>query len=178
MKLIRCNKSFTYSVKRLMTEYELLRDFSIKNIEFKIKLMQEQINEFYHLSMSHTTSSDVYGYVTVGCSVDELAIWIIEQKERLDRYISKSNQNIELLEFCLKHYTHKEQQKIKLYLSTNGRYKNDEIIERLRTDLYTITNHKRNERYIKRKEMNKAIIINHVQMLKEKLNKDKEVLAV
>ncbi|WP_414046648.1 pathogenicity island protein [Macrococcus equi] len=135
MKLIKFESTYVYKPMNKITEYELLRDFSPRTIRLKIAYMTMQINEMYHLSVSHTTTSDVFGIVTIGCKVDTLVIWILEQKEALERYKVKSNTNMQLLKECLRNYSKAEQKEIKRYLMTNGRHGRIDLIEQLRKDL-------------------------------------------
>ncbi|MCG7420996.1 pathogenicity island protein [Macrococcus epidermidis] len=97
--------------------------------------MNMQIKEMYYLSVSHVTNNEL-GIVTVGCNVDTLAIWIIEQKEALERYKVKSNITMQILKECLKHYSKNEQRDIKRYLISNGNYGRIDLIEQLRKDIF------------------------------------------
>lgn len=54
----------------------------------------------------------------------------------LDRYKRKSNKNMHILKTCLYKYSKDEQKEVKRYLSSNGRYGNSKVIERLKHDLY------------------------------------------
>ncbi|MCH4984922.1 spore coat protein [Macrococcoides goetzii] len=156
MKLIRCTKALRFKEVDRLTEYQLLRDFSPSSIRFNIAFMSMQINEMYYLSVSTTTPTPI-GLVSVGCNVDRLAIWIIEQKQALERYKKKSNSNMHLLKRCLYTYSKDEQREVKSYLSSNGRYGNTDIIDRLRYDLYQHTN---NERLKRNKARNDARLLN------------------
>ncbi|UTH16970.1 pathogenicity island protein [Macrococcus epidermidis] len=136
MKLIRFTSTHIYTPYNKITEYELLRDYSPNSIKLKIAFMNMQINEMYHLSVSHTTTSDTFGIITVGCKVEALALWIIEQKESLERYKVKSNTNMQILKECLKYYSKIEQRDIKRYLISNGNYGRVDLIEQLRKDIF------------------------------------------
>lgn len=105
-------------------------------------------NEMYHLSTSHPCKTSM-GLVPVSCNVEKLAIWIIEQKQALERYKKRANKNMAILRRCMQNYSLEEQKEIKYYLSSNGRYGNKDVINRLRFDLYQHTQ-------IKRMECNKA----------------------
>ncbi len=178
MKIIKCKTVFSYIKHDKLTEFELLTRYNPIYIKKKIGFMSYQISEMYHLNMSHATTSDVHGYITIGCPLENLVIWIISQKESLKRYIEKSKGNIAMLEHCTKRYTHKEQQQIKRYLVTNGSYRNDELIERLCKELYVMAMYQRNQRNRNRRKENATIVANHVEMVRQKLSTDKELLAV
>lgn len=135
MKLIRMANTYKYQPMNKITEYELLRDYSPNSIKLKIAFMNMQIKEMYYLSVSHVTNNEL-GIVTVGCNVDTLAIWIIEQKEALERYKDKSNINMQILKECLRHYPKNEQRDIKRYLISNGNYGRIDLIEQLRKDIF------------------------------------------
>ncbi|WP_414043695.1 spore coat protein [Macrococcus sp. EM39E] len=120
-----------------------------------------QINEMYHLSVSHTTFSDVLGVITIGTPVETLACWIIEQKQALERYKKKSNSNMHLLKKCLYTYSKDDQKEVKRYLSSNGRYGNTEVIDRLRYDLYQHTNNARIQRNKAREDTRLLNIYKH-----------------
>lgn len=178
MKIKRCTTILKYKSVDRLTEYELLRDFSPASIKLKIAYMNMQINEFYHLSMSHTTCSDVYGLITIGTSVETLVCWIIEQKQALERYKKKSKANMYLLKKCLNTYTSDEQRAVKMYLSSNGRYCNDEVIDRLRCDLYQYTHKARMERNKAREDERLINKYKHIEQVKQTLHKKREVLTV
>ncbi|UBH09209.1 pathogenicity island protein [Macrococcus armenti] len=178
MKLLRCKRTFTYKSDGKLSEYQLLRDFSPVTIRLNIAYMSMQINEMYHLSVSHTTCSDVLGVITIGTPVETLACWIIEQKQALERYKQKSNKNMHLLKTCLYKYSKDEQREVKRYLSSNGRYGNSKVIERLKRDLYQATTNARIERNKARERERLINIYKHTQQVKQALHTQREVLSV
>lgn len=145
MRILRQSKPFKYVVVNKLNEYQLLRDFSPNTIKFNLAYMNMQINEMYHLSTGHTCKTSM-GLVPVSCNVEKLAIWIIEQKQALERYKKKADRNMFILRKCMTKYTLEEQKEIKYYLSSNGSSGDEDVIEKLRRDLYQYTNDARMER--------------------------------
>lgn len=145
MRILRQSKPFKYVVVNKLNEYQLLRDFSPNTIKFNLAYMNMQINEMYHLSTGHTCKTSM-GLVPVSCNVEKLAIWIIEQKQALERYKKKADRNMFILRKCMTKYTLEEQKEIKYYLSSNGSSGDKDVIEKLRRDLYQYTNDARMER--------------------------------
>ena len=178
MKLLKCERTFTYKSNGKLSEYQLLRDFSPVTIRLNIAYMTMQINEMYHLSVSHTTCSDVLGVITIGTPVETLVCWIIEQKQALERYKKKCNKNMHILKTCLYQYSKDEQREIKRYLSSNGRYGNSKVIERLKYDLYQVINNARIERNKARESEHLINIYKHTQQVKQALHTQREVLSV
>ncbi|EOD4250877.1 spore coat protein [Staphylococcus pseudintermedius] len=145
MRILRQSKPFKYVVLNKLNEYQLLRDFSPNTIKFNLAYLNMQINEMHHLSTGHTCKTSM-GLVPVSCNVEKLAIWIIEQKQALERYKKRANKNMAILRRCMQNYSLEEQKEIKYYLSSNGRYGNKDVIERLRCDLYQHINDERMKR--------------------------------
>lgn len=135
MKLKRINRSFYYHENKV-SEYALLTEYNPKFINTKLKGIKLQIETMYSLNISCTTVSDVFGVVSVSYPLDKLVIKIIEEKEKLERFKSRSLHKINLLKSVIKQYTPREQKEIMIYLNSNGSAINYELIERLQRDLY------------------------------------------
>ncbi|TDM19770.1 hypothetical protein [Macrococcoides canis] len=81
-----------------------------------------------------------------------------------------------ILKTCLYKYSKDEQKEVKRYLSSNGRYGNSKVIERLKHDLYQATINALIERNKARE--NENIYPNHTQQVKQALHTQREVLTV
>ena len=104
MNLKRVNYSLTYHETKI-SEYALLTEHNPKFINTKIKAITTQIEMMYHLTMSHMTTNDVYGVVSISYPLEKLVISIIDEKEKLQRFKTKSNWNMQQLNQIIKKYT-------------------------------------------------------------------------
>ena len=96
--------------------------------------MEAQINAMYHLNVSNMYCDDVMGVIVSGYSLEKLILWIIEQKEKLSFYKSKSTDNMNLLKKVISNYPKDEQAEVMRYMRSNGAYMPFETIERLRQE--------------------------------------------
>ncbi|MCG1702665.1 pathogenicity island protein [Staphylococcus epidermidis] len=92
----------------------------------------------YHLNISHMTTSEVHGVITISYPLEKLAITIIEEKEKLKYFKTKSNRNMQQLKQVIKRYTPGEQKEIMYYMQSNGSTIDYALIERLQRDLYKL----------------------------------------
>ena len=83
------------------------------------------------------TTNDVYGVVSISYPLEKLVIDIIGEKEKLKRFKTKSNRNMQQLKQVIKQYTPSEQKEIMYYMQSNGSTIDYSLIERLQHDLYT-----------------------------------------
>ena len=90
----------------------------------------------YHLNISHMTTNDVYGVVSISYPLEKLVIDIIGEKEKLKHFKTKSNRNMQQLKQVIKQYTPNEQKEIMYYMQSNGSTIDYSLIERLQRDLY------------------------------------------
>ena len=137
MNLKRVNYSLTYHETKI-SEYTLLTEYNPKFINTKIKAITTQIEMMYHLNMSHMTTNDVYGVVSISYPLEKLVISIIDEKEKLQRFKTKSNRNMQQLKQIIKKYTPSEQKDIMYYMQSNGSVIDYDLIERLQRDLYKL----------------------------------------
>lgn len=100
-----------------------------------------QIEESYHLNVSHMTYDDVDGVITVSYPLEKLVIWIIQQREDLERFKNNSFNRINLLKQIIRGYTKQEQKEVMDYMRSHGRIKAYETIDKLQRDLYKIKNY-------------------------------------
>ena len=84
------------------------------------------------------TTNDVYGIVSIAYPLEKLVISIIDEKEKLQRFKTKSNRNMQQLKQIIKKYTPSEQKDIMYYMQSNGSVIDYDLIERLQRDLYKL----------------------------------------
>ncbi|TDM03700.1 hypothetical protein [Macrococcus carouselicus] len=165
MRLIKVNQCYTYKTYGRLSDWELLNKFNPYLISSKIAMLEEQIESMYGLNVSHSEST-VYGFMSVSYPLDKLAIWIIEQKDALERYRKKSSHHMQLLKQVMATYSPKEQQQIKRYMRSQGTYRPAEVVERLQVDLYQLVQNERVERNRQRENARQRARNEHVTMIK------------
>lgn len=121
-----------------VSEYEILIKYNPIIINKKINSIQEQINESYHLNVSHTVCDEVSGVISVSYPLEKLVIWIIQKQDDLDCFKKNSVIRMNLLKQILSEYTKQEQKEVMDYMRSNGRIKAYETIDKLQKDLYEI----------------------------------------
>ncbi|MCD8888778.1 pathogenicity island protein [Staphylococcus arlettae] len=178
MILKRCKSVLWYYEEKKITEYELLTHYNPQFINSKIRALQEQINAMYHLNVSHTVCDDVMGVISISYPLEKLVLWIIDQKEELNRFKNSSTKKLNLLKKIVHNYTPKEQQEVMKYFNSNGSNKALKTINKLQEDLYKIHHNKRIERNKQREKENEVIYQNFVVDVKESLNNEHEELVV
>ena len=178
MRLKRCKSVLLYKEEMKITEYELLTSYNPQFINSKIRAIQEQIDAIYHLNTSHMMCDDVAGVITVSYPLEKLVIWIIDQKEELNRFKTNSTKKLNLLKKLISNYTAKEQNEVMRYFKSNGSNKPIKTIDKLQVDLYKVHHHKRLERNKQRQKESEVIYQNFVVEVKESLNNEREELVV
>lgn len=131
-------KHCLYYREAKITEYALLTEFSPQFINTKIKGIRLQIEAMYYLNISHSSSNE-FGFVSVSYPLEKLVIHILEEKAKLNAYIKRSSKKLSLFKEVVKGYTSSEQKEIMYYIRSNGVVVNNELINRLRSDLYKAT---------------------------------------
>ena len=137
MNLKRVKYPLIYHENKI-SEYTLLTEYNPKFINTKIKAITMQIEMMYHLNISRMTTSEVHGVITISYPLEKLAITIIEEKEKLKYFQTKSNSNMQQLKQVIKRYTPGEQKEIMYYMQSNGSTIDYDLIERLQRDLYKL----------------------------------------
>ncbi|MCD8849025.1 pathogenicity island protein [Staphylococcus arlettae] len=178
MILKRCKSVLWYYEEKKITEYELLTHYNPQFINSKIRAIQEQIDAMYHLNVSHIVCDDVMGVISVSYPLEKLVLWIIDQKEELNRFKNSSTKKLNLLKKIIRNYTVKEQQEVMRYFKSNGSNKPFKTIDKLQEDLYKVHHHKRLERNKKQEKENEVIYQNFVVEVKQSLNNEREELVV
>ncbi|MDL1996074.1 pathogenicity island protein [Staphylococcus saprophyticus] len=178
MILKRCKSVLWYYEEKKITEYELLTHYNPQFINSKIRAIQEQIDAMYHLNVSHTVCDDVMGVISVSYPLEKLVLWIIDQKEELNRFKNSSTKKLNLLKKIIHNYTPKEQQEVMRYFKSNGSNKPIKTIDKLQEDLYKVHHHKRLERNKQQEKESEVIYKNFVVEVKKSLNNEREELVV
>ncbi|MFH4905823.1 pathogenicity island protein [Staphylococcus cohnii] len=178
MILKRCKSVLWYYEEKKITEYELLTHYNPQFINSKIRAIQEQIDAMYHLNVSHMSCDDVLGVISISYPLEKLVLWIIDQKEELNRFKNSSTKKLNLLKKIIHNYTPKEQQEVMRYFKSNGSNKPLKTIDKLQEDLYKVHHHKRLERNKQHKKENEVIYQNFVVEVKKSLNNEREELVV
>ncbi|MDW4319770.1 spore coat protein [Staphylococcus saprophyticus] len=127
-----------------VSEYEILIKYNPTIINKKIYYLQEQIDESYHLNVSHTVCDEVSGVISVSYPIEKLVIWIIQKQEDLERFKKNSVKRMNLLKQIVSEYTKQEQKEVMDYMRSNGRIKAYETIDKLQKDLYEFKYSNRN----------------------------------
>ena len=174
MILKRCKSVLWYYEEKKITEYELLTHYNPQFINSKIRAIQEQIDAMYHLNVSHTVCDDVMGVISISYPLEKLVLWIIDQKEELNRFKNSSTKKLNLLKKIIQNYTPKEQQEVMRYFKSNGSDKPIKTIDKLQEVLH----HKRLERNKQHEKENEVTYQNFVVEVKKSLNNEREELIV
>lgn len=132
----------------------------------------------YHLNVSHTLCDEVVGVIAVSYPLEKLVIWIIDQKDELDRFKINSTKKLNLLKKLISSYTPKEQKEVMRYFKSNGSNKPYKTIDKLQGNLYKIHHNKRIERNKQSEKENEVIYQNFVVEVKESLNNERKELVV
>ena len=81
MNLKRVKYPLIYHENKI-SEYTLLTEYNPKFINTKIKAITMQIEMMYHLNISHMTTSDVHGVITISYPLDKLLSDILQVNKR------------------------------------------------------------------------------------------------
>lgn len=137
MILKRAKSVLLYFDEPKVSEYEILIKYNPIIINKKINTIQDQINErSNYLNLSHTVCDEVNGVISVSYPIEKLVIWIIQQREELERFKANSVKRMNLLKQIINGYTKQEQKGVIDYMRSNGRIKSFETIDKLQRNLY------------------------------------------
>ena len=153
-----------------ITEVELLMHYNPKVINRKIKAMRSQIESLYHLNINHVITNENDILVSVSYPLDKLVIYIIEEKDKLEYYLKTAQDRLDLLKDIIKNYSKNEQYDVIRYMLSNGKVKNERVIERLKEDVYKIESRKRQERQSERQDLHQKEFEKHLEQVKKELS--------
>ncbi|MBC3078861.1 pathogenicity island protein [Staphylococcus hominis] len=130
----------------MISDYTLFTLYNPKFIEKKAESIREGIETLYERNKPHMASDNITGILYYeSVNIEHLAIQIIEEKEKLESYLKKSNRNLYHLYAVLDGYTKQEQIFIKNYIR-NTKVRDNELIRRFKIDLYNYVQAKREKR--------------------------------
>ena len=136
----------------MISDYTLFTLYNPKFIEKKAESIREGIETLYERNKPHMASDNITGILYYeSVNIEHLAIQIIEEKEKLESYLKKSNRNLYHLYAVLEGYTKQEQIFIKNYIR-NTKVRDNELVRRFKIDLY---NYVQAEREKRQEEYNK-----------------------
>lgn len=167
--LKRMNKVLTYRIEHMILESRLLKDFNIHVINKQIDIQLEEINTMYNYSLSHTATNDTGELISISCGVEKLVLMIDDKKAQLESFNRLSARRLKTLNYIVNKYSPREQQIIKHYMKNKRVQPDNEVVQRLRKDLYKLEKIKRDRRNLTREFKNKAIMEQHIDEVNKKL---------
>lgn len=133
-------------IQEKVSDYELFTRFNTYYIQSRIALIESDIEDMYDRTTpslcSDTVSESIY-YESY--SVENLAIAILEERQKLERYKRKSQRELNAFYTVLGRFSTKEQKYIKNYINTRSEAHMN-VIERFKIELYKYIQANRNER--------------------------------
>ena len=130
----------------MVSDYTLFTVYNPKFIEKKAESIREGIETLYERNKPHMASDNITGILYYeSVNIEHLAIQIIEEKEKLESYLKKSNRNLYHLYAVLEGYTKQEQIFIKNYIR-NTKVRDNEFVRRFKIDLYNYVQAEREKR--------------------------------
>lgn len=130
----------------MISDYTLFTLYNPKFIEKKAESIREGIETLYERNKPHMASDNITGILYYeSVNIEHLAIQIIEEKEKLESYLKKSNRNLYHLYVVLEGYTKQEQIFIKNHIR-NAKVRDNELVRRFKIDLYNYVQAEREKR--------------------------------
>ncbi|MCI2920783.1 pathogenicity island protein [Staphylococcus hominis] len=130
----------------MVSDYTLFTLYNPKFIEKKAESIREGIETLYERNKPHMASDNITGILYYeSVNIEHLAIQIIEEKEKLESYLKKSNRNLYHLYAVLEGYTKQEQIFIKNYIR-NTKVRDNELVRHFKIDLYNYVQAEREKR--------------------------------
>lgn len=131
---------------KMISDDTLFTLYNPKFIEKKAESIREGIETLYERNKPHMASDNITGILYYeSVNIEHLAIQIIEEKEKLESYLKKSNRNLYHLYAVLEGYTKQEQIFIKNYIR-NIKVRDNELVRRFKIDLYNYVQAEREKR--------------------------------
>lgn len=133
-------------IQEKVSDYELFTRFNNYYIQSRIGLIESDIEDMYDRTTpslcSDTVSESIY-YESY--SAENLVIAILEERQKLERYKSRSQRELNAFYTVLGRSLLKEQKYIKNYINTRSEVHMN-VIERFKIELYKYIQTNRNER--------------------------------
>ena len=137
---------------KMISDDTLFTVYNSKFIEDKKQMIEDYIETLYERNTPNMVCDPVTQMVYYQSqNLESLVMYIIEEKEKLNAFIRKSNRNLYHLYAVLESYTKQEQIFIKNYIR-NTKVRDNELVRRFKIDLY---NYVRAEREKRQEEHNK-----------------------
>ncbi|MGZ9790190.1 pathogenicity island protein [Staphylococcus hominis] len=137
---------------KMISDDTLFTVYNPKFIEDKKQMIEDYIETLYERNTPNMVCDPVTQMVYYQSqNLESLVMYIIEEKEKLNAFIRKSNRNLYHLYAVLESYTKQEQIFIKNYIR-NAKVRDNELVRRFKIDLY---NYVQAEREKRQEELNK-----------------------
>lgn len=168
-ELYKIDKVLIYKNEKMMLETTLLRDYNIHVISKQVINRLDEIETMYGYSMSHTATDDTGNLISISCGVEKLILMIDDKKAQLESLRRTSARRLKTLNYIVDKYSPCDQQIIKQYMKNKHPQPDNEVVQRLRKDLYKREKIKRDRRNLTREFKNKEIMEEHINEVNKKL---------
>ena len=130
----------------MISDDTLFTVYNPKFIEDKKQMIEDYIETLYERNTPNMVCDPVTQMVYYQSqNLESLVMYIIEEKEKLNAFIRKSNRNLYHLYAVLEDYTKQEQIFIKNYIR-NTKVRDNELVRRFKIDLYNYVQVEREKR--------------------------------
>ena len=130
----------------MISDDTLFTVYNPKFIEDKKQMIEDYIETLYERNTPNMVCDPVTQMVYYQSqNLESLVMYIIEEKEKLNAFIKKSNRNLYHLYAVLESYTKQEQIFIKNYIR-NIKVRDNELVRRFKIDLYNYVQAEREKR--------------------------------
>lgn len=167
--LCKIDKVLIYKIEKMMLETTLLKDYNIHVINRQVMHQLDEIETMYGYSMSHTSTDDTGNLISISCGVEKLILMLDDKKAQLESFKRISARRLKTLNYIVAKYSPRDQQIIKQYMKNKRPQPNNEVVQKLRKDLYKREKIKRDRRNLTREFKNKAIMEQHIDEVNKKL---------
>ena len=131
---------------KMISDDTLFTVYNSKFIEDKKQMIEDYIETLYERNTPNMVCDPVTQMVYYQSqNLESLVMYIIEEKEKLNAFIRKSNRNLYHLYAVLESYTKQEQIFIKNYIR-NTKVRDNELVRRFKIDLYNYVQAEREKR--------------------------------
>ncbi|MGW9965388.1 pathogenicity island protein [Staphylococcus hominis] len=131
---------------KMISDDTLFTVYNPKFIEDKKQMIEDYIETLYERNTPNMVCDPVTQMVYYQSqNLESLVMYIIEEKEKLNAFIRKSNRNLYHLYAVLEDYTKQEQIFIKNYIR-NTKVRDNELVRRFKIDLYNYVQVEREKR--------------------------------
>ncbi|MFK5675427.1 hypothetical protein JTZ62_05240 [Mammaliicoccus sciuri] len=151
-----------------ISDYELLKFYNPYFIEQKINSTNMYIEDMYDYHYPHQVGDLIEHRIYFeSVHIETLALSIIEKKQSLEKYIKRSNINLEVLNIVMEKYDESERKEIYQFFQTDGEYYPKDTIQKLKRHIYKVSNLLRKERNDYREKLILSSKLERAKMYKE-----------